>query len=149
MAKKISMKEIAKMANVSITTVSNVIHGKRSKVSQGTFERIEHLIEETNYQLDARAGLLAGRKERVTVILDFKNEHEREAYQYIRRLIETNYKNGRVTLLYFPEDVEDGIRFVDTWNAKNVLILGDYSLKEQFCRNKKNCAVGEININKN
>ena len=44
-----TIKDIAKRAGVSTTTVSNVIHGKTSKVSPATIELIENLIHEMGY----------------------------------------------------------------------------------------------------
>ena len=46
---KITLKEIAKLADVSVMTVSNVIHGKNAKVSIKTKEKILKLVEK--YQL--------------------------------------------------------------------------------------------------
>ena len=44
-----SITEIAKMANVSKMTVSNVINKRFSKVSKATREKVERIIQETNY----------------------------------------------------------------------------------------------------
>ena len=40
---KIRIKDIAKIAGVSATTVSNVIHGRTEKVSRKTRKRIKNL----------------------------------------------------------------------------------------------------------
>ena len=40
-----TIKEIAELAGVSTTTVSNVIHGKTNKVSPAMIEKINHLIK--------------------------------------------------------------------------------------------------------
>lgn len=52
-----TIKDIAREANVSVTTVSNVIHGKSSHVAQETVERITRIIEAYNYtpNMSARA----------------------------------------------------------------------------------------------
>lgn len=52
-----TIKDIARAAGVSTTTVSNVIHGNASRVSAQTVERIRQLIAETGYapNLSARA----------------------------------------------------------------------------------------------
>ncbi|MDR0297509.1 MAG: LacI family transcriptional regulator [Streptococcaceae bacterium] len=46
---KITLKEIAAMANVSAMTVSNVVHGKDSKVSKHVKEKVLNLVEQYNY----------------------------------------------------------------------------------------------------
>lgn len=45
---KIRIKDIAKIAGVSATTVSNVIHGRTEKVSRKTRKRIEEILENRN-----------------------------------------------------------------------------------------------------
>ena len=45
----ITIKDMADMLGTSTTTVSNVIHGKTSEVSQKTVERVEKLLEEYDY----------------------------------------------------------------------------------------------------
>lgn len=45
----ITIKDMAEMLGISTTTVSNVIHGKTSEVSQKTVERVEKLLEEYEY----------------------------------------------------------------------------------------------------
>ena len=44
-----TLKDIAEMAGVSTMTVSNVINGKTSRVSQKTRNKINSIIEEYNY----------------------------------------------------------------------------------------------------
>lgn len=44
-----TLKDIAEMAGVSTMTVSNVINGKTSRVSQKTRDKINSIIEEYNY----------------------------------------------------------------------------------------------------
>ena len=51
--KDISLEEIAKLADVSIATVSRVINNK-DNVSSKTRERIMKIIEDENYELNDR-----------------------------------------------------------------------------------------------
>ncbi|MBD3949076.1 LacI family DNA-binding transcriptional regulator [Tuanshanicoccus lijuaniae] len=50
MTKKLTIKDIAEMTQTSKTTVSFFLNGKYEKMSQGTREKIEQVIQETNYK---------------------------------------------------------------------------------------------------
>lgn len=59
--KKTGIKEIARLANVSIGTVDRVLHN-RGEVSPGTREKVLKIIRETNYEPNLLARTLASRK---------------------------------------------------------------------------------------
>lgn len=50
MEKKLTIKDIAEMAQTSKTTVSFYLNRKYEKMSQETREKIEKVIHETNYK---------------------------------------------------------------------------------------------------
>ena len=52
MKSKMTISDIAKLANVSKTTVSFYLNGKFEKMSEETRQRIEKVIEKTGYELD-------------------------------------------------------------------------------------------------
>ena len=54
----ITIKDVAKAANTSISTVSKVINGSYT-ISEGTTERVKNVIEELGYKPNARAQTLA------------------------------------------------------------------------------------------
>lgn len=72
--KPIGIKEIAKMANVSIGTVDRVIHN-RSGVSEKTRTRIQEIIKEVGYEPNPLARRLAGfsKEYRTAVIIPQKS----------------------------------------------------------------------------
>lgn len=61
MKRKIRIKDIAKMANVSVGTVDRVIH-KRGEVSQDSYERILTILEKTGYEPNLLARSLSSNK---------------------------------------------------------------------------------------
>lgn len=66
----VTIKDIAKMAGVSPTTVSNVINDRSAKAKEETKQRIMKLVEEYNYQPNAIArGLVKGRSKMIGVML--------------------------------------------------------------------------------
>lgn len=58
----ITIKDIARLANVSITTVSKVINNKDDSISEQTKNKILQIIKETNYQPNAIARSLVTKK---------------------------------------------------------------------------------------
>ena len=50
------IKDIAEIAGVSPTTVSNVIHGNTKKVSKDTIEKINRVIKENNFVPNSVSG---------------------------------------------------------------------------------------------
>lgn len=59
---KITIKEIAKMAGVSTTTVSMIINNKAGNISQGTKDRVLNLMKEHNYVPNVMARSLVTKK---------------------------------------------------------------------------------------
>ena len=55
---RIRIKDIAKMADVSVGTVDRVLHG-RSGVSEASRKRVEEILEKLNYQPNMYASALA------------------------------------------------------------------------------------------
>lgn len=56
--KKITIKDIARLGEVSITTVSKIINGKDHDISQGTIDRVNRIMEEQRYVPNKLAGSL-------------------------------------------------------------------------------------------
>lgn len=64
----ITIKEIAKQANVSIATVSKIINGLDSNISEGTKRKVKKIIEESNYVPNSVA---RGLKTKITNTIGF------------------------------------------------------------------------------
>lgn len=144
MKKQISMKEIAEKAQVSVTTVSNVIHGRYEKVSKETYEKVTRIIHENDYQYSVRARLLAGKKQLLFVILDFRPRESPSNYEKMREMIEGFYYKGIITLLCFPTSVEEGSQIVRMWDAAGVIVIGDFEVKEKIYERNHNCTLIRI-----
>ncbi|GAA0358573.1 LacI family DNA-binding transcriptional regulator [Bacillus horti] len=54
-----TLKDIAREANVSVMTVSNVIHNKTSKVSSETVARVQAILKKYNYTPNMNAGYIS------------------------------------------------------------------------------------------
>ena len=65
----ITIKEMAEMLGISTTTVSNVINGKTSEVSQKTAEKVQKLLDEYDYVPNMNAKNLAQNHSRLIGIV--------------------------------------------------------------------------------
>ncbi len=97
----VTMNDIAKMANVSIATVSRVF-GDSSKVSPKTKEKILALAEKYNFQPNESARTLAAKKSKLIAVVlpDVKNPYFTELLDYIEKLC---VKNG-YSMIFFNSD---------------------------------------------
>jgi len=78
----ITIKEIADLAGVSTTTISNVIHGKTEKMKPDTLERINKILEEKNYIPNLGARLTASNRSKlIGVIINNPSTEDKNALQ--------------------------------------------------------------------
>ncbi|HFU4489371.1 TPA: LacI family DNA-binding transcriptional regulator [Streptococcus suis] len=75
MTRKLTIKDIAQLAQTSKTTVSFYLNGKFEKMSSETRERIEAVIKETNYRPSALARSLNSKKTGLIGVLVGEIEH--------------------------------------------------------------------------
>lgn len=66
----VTLKDIAKEAKVSVTTVSNVIHGNYKKVAPETVERIQMLIKRDNYVPNMTARSLVNKLSKIIGVIN-------------------------------------------------------------------------------
>ncbi|MCC3763314.1 LacI family transcriptional regulator [Glycomyces sp. TRM65418] len=65
----VTLKDIAAEAGVSLMTVSNVVNGKKARVSEATRERILRIVKDRGYVPSASARSLAARSSRLVGLL--------------------------------------------------------------------------------
>lgn len=125
-----NLKTIAKMAGVSTVTVSNVLNGKYNKASKETIERIQKIIEETNYRPSATARSLIMKQSRIIGVVIpnlqpdesfFASPYNTQILGYLDRYIRNQgyYMMLRCVVQSF-EVLED----FATWNIDGAFLLG-------------------------
>ncbi|HYE84505.1 MAG TPA: LacI family DNA-binding transcriptional regulator [Clostridia bacterium] len=66
----VTLKDIAREANVSVTTVSNVIHGNYKRVAPDTVEKIKQIIERTDYVPNMTARSLVNKLSKIIGVIN-------------------------------------------------------------------------------
>lgn len=126
-----TLKDIAKEASVSVTTVSNVIHGNHKRVAQETVDKISMIIERDNYVPNMAARSLVNKSSRIigvinhvvpgkggnfisdpfnSVIIDGIEEELREKGYYLM-----------VRIIYSKDDLFSLLR---NWNIDGLILIG-------------------------
>lgn len=125
-----TIKEIANLAGVSTTTVSNVIHGKTRKVSPATIEKINALIKETGYVQKLGLRVLNNQNSQMlAVVINYHKD-----YQYsiladpfygrtLGRIQEQAQKQGYYLMVYTEKDVEKIFQMVMGWDIDGVVAI--------------------------
>lgn len=110
------VKEIARLANVSIGTVDRVIHNRKG-VSDATRQKIDRIIEEINYQPNKMASLLATKKFLNFAVLIPKASAGADYWAYPLNGIEQagdEVKQFGITIQYFFYDLDSRDSFNKT-----------------------------------
>ncbi len=136
-----TIKDIADMLGISTTTVSNVIHGKTSEVSQKTVERVQKLLEEYEYVPNISARNLSQNR---SGIIGVAIKAQKEKYkniladpffsELIGAIEEETRANDYFMMIYTSNDVNEIMRHVSTWNVDGLILVG--MLQDDFFRVK-------------
>lgn len=125
-----TIRDIAKKANVSIATVSNVIHGNTNKVSEKTIEKIEKIMEEMHYTPSMGARILSARKSKIIgVVCTLANEKENHlkdpfTAELLGALEKEIRLQGYYMMLYASDVPEEIEKLAAAWNVDGMLFAG-------------------------
>ncbi|MBQ3796502.1 MAG: LacI family DNA-binding transcriptional regulator [Butyrivibrio sp.] len=127
----ITIKEIAKQLNMSTTTVSNVIHGKTSEVSDETKKKVQDFLDKVDYVPNISARNLAQNESK---IIGLALKARADKYDnlimdpFVSELIggveETIRNAGYFMMLYISSDTTEIMRHVSTWNVDGLILFG-------------------------
>lgn len=127
----VTIKDMAEILGLSTTTVSNVIHGKTSEVSQKTVERVESLLEEYEYVPNISARNLAQNR---SGIIGVALKSRRDKYEniiadpFFSELIGVLEKEirsrGYYMMLYTSDDIGEILRDVSAWSVDGMILIG-------------------------
>lgn len=125
----VTLKDIAKEANVSLMTVSNVINGNLHKVSKEKAELIQSIIKERHYVQNATARSLAKAHSNIIAIMlrDLKGENSLSGPHnatLIGEIIHRVQELGYYAMINLVESQDDIARNLISWNARGAIFLG-------------------------
>ncbi|MDR0300599.1 MAG: LacI family transcriptional regulator [Streptococcaceae bacterium] len=126
-----TIKQMADQAGVSPTTVSNVLHGRRGKISKEKLEKIQEIIQKNNYSPNMGARILAHGQSQIIGVLTFY-EHRNEVNvaqdtfhgELISSLETEIAANGYYMLIYTVKDFAECQKVVASWNLDGLIVLG-------------------------
>lgn len=125
-----NLKTIAQLAGVSTATVSYVINGNHHKVSRETIEKVQKIIEETNYKPNATARSLASKKSKIIGVVvsnidDDDNFAGNPHYAHLMALLENEIRNhGYYMMLRCVSHCRDIIPMFSSWNVDGMIFFG-------------------------
>lgn len=126
---RVTLRDIANKAGVSMMTVSNVINGNRSRVSVETIERVQRIVDELGYVPSASARSLAARTSRmVGVLVPAADEesltispHNVAIIGQLERQLRKRDFHVLLRGIARPDDVAVALK---SWNLDGALLLG-------------------------
>lgn len=127
-----NLKTIAKEAGVSTATVSNVINGNYHKVSQGTIEKVQKIIEENNYMPNATARSLASKKSQIIGVI-VPNVREEGNFcinpydAHLLAMLEKYIRNqGYYMMMRCVGKCSEIIPLFSSWNVDGTVLFGAF-----------------------
>lgn len=128
---RITIKDIAEELGISTATVSNVLHGKKGKVSKSTVEKVEACIERRKY-IPSMAALLLGRNDSKIVAVVI-NDHEK----YHGHVLEDGFvsaslnslskaleEKGLFMMVKITNDISKVPTYASMWNMDALVLIG-------------------------
>lgn len=127
----VTIKDIAKEAGVSFTTVSNVIHGNTKKVSQATIDKINQIMKEKNYVPNMGARMLVRNKSRIigvisNILTDTSrgNIHSPFIAEILGAIEKEIQSQGYYMMLYATDATEEIEGLITKWNVDGIITIG-------------------------
>jgi LacI family transcriptional regulator len=126
-----SIKDIAKEANVSATTVSNVINKNYSRVSQKTIEKVQEIIEANKYIPNMSARSLVNNKSRIIGVINhlvpsYEGSFLHDPFHVasISGIEEKLSKYGYFMMVRSINNENEFVSLLHNWNLDGLIFVG-------------------------
>ena len=141
--KRVRIVDIAEALGLSTATVSNMIHGKTSKISDETVKRVHKELERTGYIPNMAGILLARNNSRIIGVVI--NDH----IKYEGRVLEDGFvmsslnalshevnKKGYFLMINTTADIREIPVFASMWNMDGLILMGFCEADYEKLRNQ-------------
>jgi LacI family transcriptional regulator len=125
-----TIKDIAKKAGVSPTTVANVLHGKTNKVSPATSKKVQAIIDSENYAPNMGAMILVRNNSRIIGVIMFMKPRQGESVledpfsSAILGAMEQEIRmNGYYMMLCITSDENEVVRLSKAWKMEGLILV--------------------------
>lgn len=147
----VTIKQMAELAGVSPTTVSNVLHGRYQKVSPEKLEQVQKIIAQSHYVSNMAGRLLGNHGSKIiAVIIAYKPREEMMTLQdpftgtLVAVMEREISRSGYFMMLYSNEDVEECLDMALAWNVEGLILLGFE--EEDYQRFKERVQVPVVSV---
>lgn len=128
---RVRIRDIADELGLSTATVSNVIHGKTKKISEGTVRRVQALLEERQY-IPNMAGILLAQNDSkiIGVVINDHRKYEGHVLEdgfisaSVNALARELDKAGFFLMIKVTSRWQDIPKFASMWNMAGLVLLG-------------------------
>lgn len=125
----VTLKDIAKEAGVSVMTVSRVVNGQLSKVSEENTRRIREIIRQKNYVPNSSARSLSSKSSHiVSLIVRGAGNQLTNPYNAVMagEIVPNVQERGYYLMLHFIDRYDDITQRLRAWNAEGSIFLGTF-----------------------
>lgn len=131
----VTIKDIAREANVSITTVSLILNNKDQNISEGTREKVKRIVKELNYRPNILAQSLITNKTKTIGLLvpDITNPFFSQIVRGIEDILSDN--NYNVFLCNSYNDIKKEMNYIDILNkrcAEGIIISSSNTVDRNY-----------------
>lgn len=126
-----TLKDVAREANVSVTTVSNVIHGNSKRVAKETVDRINMIIEKLNYVPNMTARSLVNNLSKIIGVINHVVPREGGNFiadpfhsVIIGGIEEKLREKGYYLMVRTVYNEDDLFALLRNWNLDGLILIG-------------------------
>ena len=139
--RRVTISDIAEELGLSTATVSNVLHGKTNKVSEGTLKKVQEVLEKRQY-IPSMAGILLAQNDSriIGVVVNDHPKYESHVLEdgfiasALNALSTEIEKNGQFMMVKKAICTDEIIRFASMWNLDGLVLIGYCERDYQYLR---------------